>query len=365
MTASISVLNPSLSRDSAYDSSPSRKRQNPLFPAEKMNAFSSPLHESMETIEQLRSILQSPPTPPPPIKEKPLSLLNRVRNMTPERNFPFGRTVYNNPGIILSPRTKKKARVIYRIKNTLTNECYIGKTERPINQRVNEHNFYFRHFEKEMGQSRLYQEMREHPENFIFGILYEAQEDEDLEDVEVYYIGLKNSYENGYNQNEGGGGPSQEQISHSESVNYSKIQKENIKPMKWYPINEQTCSFTLTPSHRSTRNVIYMIKEEKTNKIYIGKTSTTFARRVYAHNTCIHSLKEKNKTSLYEAIREHPECFKIGIVYIAEEGENLGQIESELIQEFESHKEEVGYNRNKGGGGGQASFRKVRPFPIR
>lgn len=92
---------------------------------------------------------------------------------------------------------------IYMIVNTVNDKPYIGKTVN-INKRMNRHRYNARDGEK----SHLYNAIRKYGEdNFVFLILEEAYSKEELNELEIYYIELYDTYRGfGYNQSAGGDG---------------------------------------------------------------------------------------------------------------------------------------------------------------
>ena len=93
---------------------------------------------------------------------------------------------------------------IYKITNTLTNECYIG-------QSINIESRWMQHaYEGTKGtrQNKLYKAIRQYGiENFIFEIIEQCQLNQIILDQrERYWIKQYNSYNNGYNSTLGGQG---------------------------------------------------------------------------------------------------------------------------------------------------------------
>lgn len=90
---------------------------------------------------------------------------------------------------------------IYQIRNLINNKVYIGQTVNEIRRKSN-HLFLLRsnqhHSIKLQNAYNKYGE-----ENFVFEILEECSKEE-LNEKEIKYIQLKNSYNNGYNCNIGG-----------------------------------------------------------------------------------------------------------------------------------------------------------------
>lgn len=90
---------------------------------------------------------------------------------------------------------------IYQIRNLINNKVYIGQTVNEKRRRAN-HLFLLRtnqhHSIKLQNAYNKYGE-----NNFVFEILEECSKEE-LNEKELYYIQIKNSYNNGYNCNLGG-----------------------------------------------------------------------------------------------------------------------------------------------------------------
>lgn len=92
---------------------------------------------------------------------------------------------------------------IYKITNLVNNKCYIGQSIN-IERRWRDHkqrvsNDHYQNFD-----APLYCAFRKYGlTSFDFSILEECKK-EDLDEREIYYISLFDSYKNGYNQDEGG-----------------------------------------------------------------------------------------------------------------------------------------------------------------
>ena len=90
---------------------------------------------------------------------------------------------------------------IYQIRNLINGKVYVGQTVNESRRKAN-HLFLLRmnkhHSIKLKNAYNKYGE-----KNFIFEILEECSKEE-LNDRELYYIQKKDSYNNGYNCNEGG-----------------------------------------------------------------------------------------------------------------------------------------------------------------
>lgn len=87
---------------------------------------------------------------------------------------------------------------IYKITNNINHNVYIGQSVE-IEERIKEHRRIPFRKNRPTYTYPLYVEMREYGlENFSFEILEECRK-EDLNELELYYIKLYDSFNNGYN----------------------------------------------------------------------------------------------------------------------------------------------------------------------
>ncbi len=91
--------------------------------------------------------------------------------------------------------------LIYKITNVITNKVYIGQTTKTLSERIqNHHNSMVSNV-----NTHLYNAMRKYGwDNFKFEIIAEAQTQQELDELETYYIQLYDSIQNGYNMTPGG-----------------------------------------------------------------------------------------------------------------------------------------------------------------
>lgn len=94
---------------------------------------------------------------------------------------------------------------IYMITNKLNNKKYIGQTKRDdVQTRFKEHLYSAYHAKSNF---HLYNSMRKYGiENFELTILKTDLTENELDEWEIYYIGMYDTLENGYNNTAGGGG---------------------------------------------------------------------------------------------------------------------------------------------------------------
>jgi group I intron endonuclease len=101
--------------------------------------------------------------------------------------------------------------------------------------------------------------------------------------------------------------------------------------------------------------IIYLIRNTVNDKLYIGQTKHSAARRwkthVYAANR--NNRKEYKKGYLQRAIRKYGEAaFEVAEVGTADTAEELNLMERQAIEQLGSNDSRYGYNLTDGGGAG-------------
>lgn len=95
--------------------------------------------------------------------------------------------------------------LIYKVENRINGRCYVGQTIRTLGQRKRAHIGNALRQQGSMYVSRAIQKYG--PDNFTWTTLHDdITTIENLNKLEIYYIGYYNTFENGYNLTLGGGG---------------------------------------------------------------------------------------------------------------------------------------------------------------
>ena len=92
---------------------------------------------------------------------------------------------------------------IYIIRNTVNNKVYIGQTCRSVHERFMQH--LKPSVSKQRGTYKIYNAINKHgKDKFYIEVLETNICADDIDNREIYYIDLYNSYNNGYNSTLGG-----------------------------------------------------------------------------------------------------------------------------------------------------------------
>lgn len=142
---------------------------------------------------------------------------------------------------------------IYRIVNKINNKCYVGQSI-DINNRIKSHFYYLSR--NWYGNYKLQNAWNKYGEdNFYWEVIEECLE-ENLDEREIYWISFYNSFNNGYNQTQGGQG-TRGYIWSSESK--AKM-SESIK--QWWKNNH----YRLHPDNKGSNNPFYGCKHTEDSK---------------------------------------------------------------------------------------------------
>ena len=90
--------------------------------------------------------------------------------------------------------------IIYRVTNLITNDIYIGQTIKTLNQRISAHKIAAKQI-----KNKFYNAINKYSwDNFKFEILEYCNNQEELNQSEIFWIHRYNSYKKGYNSTPGG-----------------------------------------------------------------------------------------------------------------------------------------------------------------
>ena len=94
---------------------------------------------------------------------------------------------------------------IYLVKNTINNKCYIGQAINIQNRFCSNHYYDYKNENNSSYNSKFYQAIRKHGGWEMFEVkVLELCDKEQLNEKEIYYIDLYDTYRNGYNSTKGG-----------------------------------------------------------------------------------------------------------------------------------------------------------------
>lgn len=154
---------------------------------------------------------------------------------------------------------------VYKITNKLNNKCYIGITNKPVNERFREHIL-----EAYRGSNRpICISIKKHgQENFYVECLAETETREEVFSLEKYYIEKFNSFYKGYNATFGGDGCEGESNPKAKRMNVydceGKLLYENISSQRMeqiYQIEARTISrWSLGRKMRNGKKLFFVNK---------------------------------------------------------------------------------------------------------
>ncbi len=249
--------------------------------------------------------------------------------------------------------TSKKKQGIYKLYNEKTGETYVGKTSQAFQKRLSQHASCAN---DEKNSAPVYEALRESPEDFRFAIVQETRPqtpDCVLSELEQKHIQAIPE-EKRLNANEGGGGGSSRKSLFPPQSSSSSPPELFESPVKYTPFKKagDRILLPLTPTSKKEKGVVYVIKEDETDKRYIGMTSQPLSKRMSQHT---HLLKHPGKADapLYQEMRENPERFSVGILAKHVPPGDLPELERDYIRKKDSVAK--GFNGNSGGGGSASS----------
>lgn len=137
---------------------------------------------------------------------------------------------------------------VYKLTNIINDKVYIGKTSFDAETRFKEHQ---RESRKQRSQHKpLYFEMYQYtPQNFIIETLFQSDNEEELCDMEIFFIKQydANNPDKGYNLTLGGGGRAFLTLSEEEIINFyqNKAQESIATTAKKFNVDNKTIAAIL------------------------------------------------------------------------------------------------------------------------
>lgn len=172
--------------------------------------------------------------------------------------------------------------IIYKAKNHITGQLYIGQTTQGLNNRI-------AHHIKSSNKGYFPNALRLYGiQSFEFFVLDVASSQQDLDEKEIYWIKFFNSkFPNGYNLTNGGnGGPCSEEVKHKLSLLFNPLQlsEETRKKIKAKKYNDSI--------HGKQRNQEYM---KQYNKQYRIKNAQDLKEKRKQRNQKNKKMEGKNE----------------------------------------------------------------------
>lgn len=169
-------------------------------------------------------------------------------------------------------------RGIYYIKNKTNNKFYVGQSI-DIETRIKRHKRTLKngtHHNKHLQKSfNKYGE-----NNFEYGVLYEANEDDNLDELEMKYIESTGAFEHGYNSTKGGKGDLGMIVTDEFRMRMSELVKGEKNPNyghKWTPEMKAHLSKKFSDGSRKGANNVRAIKVIRVEDCKIYPTQTDAA----------------------------------------------------------------------------------------
>ena len=224
---------------------------------------------------------------------------------------------------------------IYIIKNKINSKVYIGQTCQSPHER------FMQHMKpsvcKQRGTYKIYNAINKYgKENFYYEVLEKNIDEAEIDEKEIYYIALYDSYENGYNSTHGGDAKTISTIQdiekfkkmHQEHTSYEKMANE-------FNVNKQTIVRTaaalgLRRARKVTKEYLLNNKDIKTNKEMakeLNVSTATITRAFKKFNIkrgtgCSNTLNKQNQSNIkkedlikYKELTRKEAANKLGISY--------------------------------------------------
>ena len=169
---------------------------------------------------------------------------------------------------------------------------------------------------KQRGSYKIYNAINKYgKENFYYEILEQNIDEDLIDDLEIYYIELYNSYENGYNSTRGGDSKTISKIQDVEKIKEMFYEGKTYTEMsEYFKVNKATIQRTLYSLGLKRNNIIskeYLLKNKdiKTNKqmaeeLNVSMVTITRAFKKYGISRGTGSSNHLNKQNQSEIKKE-------------------------------------------------------------
>ena len=277
--------------------------------------------------------------------------LTSAKGPLPDRMIPC-----TPSGTVDLPKEIRKVQgAIYGFFDKENDRFYVGKTDTTVAARINKHNQSTR-----KGSDDFHREMRNRPDDFYFCLFHTALNRDELLLKEIETIAAYEASIDGYNGNNGGGGGVSKRgcltpVRARRSEGLEGEDLTQITPDRYFPLKvdakKRKAQFQLTPKTAKKKDVIYVIKDNTTDRRYIGETGNTLSRRASQHLYFVRHSEAHSSNQVYEEMREHPDDFSIGILHECKDPTNAAGMETAFIEAKDSLVSGSGFNKTKGGNG--------------
>lgn len=152
--------------------------------------------------------------------------------------------------------------IIYKITNKLNNKCYIGQTSETLQKRVKRHFGY----QCKENDTKFYRVIRKYgKDNFYFEQIDESNNQDELDEKEVYWIHFYDSVNNGYNSKNDKGKCGGDTLTHN--PNLDKI-REKISKSKLKELNPNSTCIKVT-NIKTSEELIFNSMIECQERLFI------------------------------------------------------------------------------------------------
>lgn len=183
---------------------------------------------------------------------------------------------------------------IYLITNLINGKQYVGQTKRSVKDRYAEHIQEALNTDKNL---HLYNSMRKYGiENFRIDILEDNVAESDLDALEIYYIGLFDTFLNGYNNTVGGGGVRGYHHSKETRIKIGKSVSENMwkinTPERTAKIISAQKGRKFTDEHRKNISLACKGKRTGENNGFYGKHHSKESKKKMHESSIKHYVQQ-------------------------------------------------------------------------